>query len=84
MASPQNIGMRHPDDQHVYPTDQAHLHTLTGRSCSCSPDLKAPCDDCDGNGCWKCDLDAMVEVTADHDGPVLVSHNRIVILVTSR
>lgn len=47
-------------------------HIIKGRYCWCNPILRQPCDECDGSGCWKCDMGT--RPVYDESMPVIVIH----------
>lgn len=69
--------MRRAERRHVSPTTGEHL--TDGLDCWCSPRYATPCDECDGDGCWKC-IDGLITLTRIEvelsDVPLIIVHNR--------
>jgi hypothetical protein len=61
-------------------------HDTVGLDCWCSPRYCAPCQQCDGEGCFNCDR-GLVEVTRTMaelaNFPLVIVHHGVVESVTS-
>lgn len=63
----------------------AREHDLDSYDCWCSPQLLILCDECDGDGCWKCGYDCidgfvsgLVEIDrsqVDEEVQTIIVHN---------
>lgn len=52
-------------------------HETGDVECWCGPTFRLPCNECEGEGCWKC-TDGTIAITRDealaHPAPVIVVH----------
>lgn len=63
----------------VYPNDTTH--SCDSLDCYCNPQYAVPCDECDGEGCWKCD-DGLISLTRE-DAEELQDYESVVVIHNS-